>query len=144
MHRLSNLLFILLLITGCQSRSNESGASEPAEAGGNELLEKEVWKIHDEVMPKMGTLIKTKNKLKEQLDAGTDLTEERKKDLRQLINECDNAYDGMMDWMHQFKPEEHADDDETAREYLEMEMEKVKKVRQDILDALRKGGEAAG
>jgi hypothetical protein len=42
----------------------------------------------------------------------------------------------MMIWMRQFNPIPDSLGEEKAREYLEDEMTKVKKVREDILQAL--------
>jgi hypothetical protein len=42
-----------------------------------------------------------------------------------------------MDWMHNFKPPvDSIVGEEKAREYLENEMEKVKKLKEDISEAL--------
>jgi hypothetical protein len=43
----------------------------------------------------------------------------------------------MMDWMHHFKPQaDSVVGEEKAREYLENEMEKVNKLKEDIQEAL--------
>jgi hypothetical protein len=44
----------------------------------------------------------------------------------------------MMVWMRKFNPLPDSLGEEKAREYLENEMEKIKKVREDVLAAIEK------
>jgi hypothetical protein len=44
----------------------------------------------------------------------------------------------MMDWMHGFNPPPDSLGEERAREYLETEMEKIKKVREEVNEAIEK------
>jgi hypothetical protein len=57
------------------------------------------------------------------------------------IAKLDSADKGMMDWMHHFVMEQDTLTDEEYREYLEAELIKVKKVREDILQALKGANE---
>jgi hypothetical protein len=133
------IAFAFLLNAACGTRSaDQKDATNPVESEGNQLLEKEAWRIHDEVMPKMGALHKWKTRLNEKLNNTPTLSAEEKLQLEQTVTELDGAYRGMMDWMHNFKPEKHDESEEAAREYLENEIEAIKQVKQDILDALEK------
>jgi hypothetical protein len=135
--------YILVLIAclgfaSCTNKnSQQETLSEPAENGETELLESEVNRVHDEVMSRMGEIYTWKNKLKA-LDTSASLSPQKKQEVELAILQLDSAYDGMMDWMHKYKPEEHKTEDEIAREYLEDEMEKIKLVGEKIQEALEK------
>ena len=66
------------------------------------------------------------------------MVEEKKKEIEGTISKLDSASEGMMVWMRNFNPLPDSLGEEQAREYLENEMEKVKKVKEDILEALEK------
>lgn len=134
-------LISLIVLWSCGQKDHQheghDHASDPVEESGNTALDREVMKIHDEAMAKMDEIQKLKFDLKKQLDEGPALAAEKKAEMEQTIAKLDSAYDGMMNWMHQYKPiPDSAFGEEKAREYLESEMEKVKKVRQDIVDAI--------
>jgi hypothetical protein len=116
---------------------NNPEAADEVEANENQVLYDEVMKIHNEVMPKLEDIYTRKQKLKKQLADSPGLTAEEKQSLELKIAKLDSAYDGMMDWMHKFERPSDSEGEEKAREYLENEMEKVKKVREDILTALQ-------
>jgi len=133
-------LALILWNCGQKSHEHEHGHDhEHAEEGGpNQALYDEVMKVHDEVMPKMNDIYKLKQDLKKKLDESKDLTEEKKKEIEATMTKLDSASEGMMVWMRQFNPIPDSVGEEKAREYLENEMEKVKKVKQDILEAMDK------
>jgi hypothetical protein len=139
-------VFILIAYLGfasCANKNNQQETlSEPAENGETELLESEVNRVHDEVMSRMGEIYAMKNKLKA-LDTSASLSPEKKLEVDLAILRLDSAYDGMMDWMHKYKPEEHKTEEEIAREYLEDEMEKIKLVGEKIQEALDKANAVA-
>lgn len=87
----------------------------------------------------MGELNKLKRELQQKIDETPGLADEKKKELEATIAKLDSASDGMMTWMHEFKPEaDSVAGEEKVREYMEDEMEKVKKVKEDILEAIEK------
>lgn len=55
--------------------------------------------IHDEVMPKTGTIAKYSRTLRKQLD---ELPEEQKASYQKTIKALDDAEEAMMDWMAEF------------------------------------------
>ena len=139
------LLVIFASIVGCNQNKenaqlsddeNNPEVSDATDLSENEILYNEVQKIHDEVMPKMYNIYQKKQELQKKLE-DPKLTELQKQDLQSRIAKLDSADAGMRDWMHNFKPISDSEGEEKAREYLEGEMEKVKKVRDDILTALR-------
>ncbi len=116
---------------------NNEEASDATDVSENQLLYNEVMKIHDEVMPKMDDLHRKKQELQNKIANNPQITETDKKAIEQKIARLDSASEGMMVWMRKFAPISDSEGEEKAREYLENEMEKVKKVREDILSALQ-------
>lgn len=136
-------LALILTLATCGQKQQEHNhdhdhAHETPYGEANQALYDEVMKVHDEVMPKMNDIYKIKQDLKKKLNETKDLSEEKKKELEQTIARLDSASDGMMIWMRQFNPLPDSLGEEKAREYLEDEMERVKKVKEDILEALEK------
>ncbi|HEY5826578.1 MAG TPA: hypothetical protein VIT44_19540, partial [Cyclobacteriaceae bacterium] len=112
--------------------------SDNATDSPNEALYHQVMDIHDEVMPKMDDLYKLKRDLQEKIESTPDLVAEEKKKLENRIAHLDSTSQLMMEWMHQFNPLPDSIDQEEAREYLESEMEKIKKVKDAMLEAIEK------
>jgi hypothetical protein len=148
MKMISRWILPLLLMTAisCQQNSKENkdhahdaDAADVVETSGNQELYDEVMKIHDEVMPKMNDIHKLKQELKEKLAKAPKLSEAEKMEVEAIISRLDSAGESMMVWMRQFRPIPDSVGEEKAREYLEGEMEKVKKVRENIQEALEKG-----
>ncbi|HEY3405563.1 MAG TPA: hypothetical protein VGK59_19405, partial [Ohtaekwangia sp.] len=79
---------------------------------------------------------KLKQDLKKKLDESKDLADDKRKEIEATIAQLDSASDGMMVWMREFNPIPDSVSEERAREYLENEMERVKKVKEDILEAI--------
>ena len=135
------LFFIMtLLLWGCEQKSHDHEHNHdhehPEETGPNQTLYNEVMKVHDEVMPKMGDLYNLKKELEKKIADTPTMSEEKKKEIESIIAKLDSADQGMRDWMHHFNPIPDSVGEEKAREYLEDEMEKVKKVKADILEAM--------
>ena len=117
---------------------HEHGAGDAIEEGPNQALYNEVMKVHDEVMPKMNEIYALQEELKNQIANTPEMVEEKKQEIEAAIAKLDSANEGMMVWMRNFNPLADSLGEEQAREYLENEMEKVKKVREDIKEALEK------
>jgi hypothetical protein len=136
------ILIILVISWGCKEKSHDMahdhdhhhGNSDSVEVSGNQVLYDQVMKIHDEVMPQMEDLHNRKEALKEKLKSAT---AEQKKSLERQIAKVDSAGEGMMIWMREFNPIPDSVGEEKAREYLESQMEKVKKVKENIQAALQ-------
>ena len=135
-------LILLFVLEACSRKKEPSEVGNPVEPGGTEGLEKEVMEVHDEVMPRMGELYTWKTRLKSKLDSAS-VSEKRREELVVTINKIDSAYQGMMTWMHQYNPVPDSVNHERAREYLENEMQKIKKVRNDIVEAIEKAEDVA-
>lgn len=137
---------IIALSCGQKSHDHdehEHGASDAIEESGNQALYDEVMKLHDEVMPKMDDIFRIKEELKNKIANTPDMVEEKKQEIESTISKLDSASEGMMVWMRNFNPLPDSLGEQQAKEYLENEMEKVKKVKEDVLEALEnaKGGE---
>jgi hypothetical protein len=139
--KLSHSLLIagLLLLIGCTpSDSKKDQTADDANSDNpNEALYNQVMDVHDEVMPKMQDLYQLKIDLQEKLK-GANLSEEQKQDLQNRIVRVDSVSQLMMEWMHKFDPLPDSADREDAREYLESEMEKIKKVKEAMLETIEK------
>ncbi|CAN5458075.1 hypothetical protein BH10BAC4_BH10BAC4_15800 [soil metagenome] len=122
-----------LLVIAC-GRSAEKGehdtdVSDVSGESPNRALYDQVMDIHDEVMPKMDELFKFKTIIEEKVANTPGMLEDRKKELKSMALALDSANNAMMDWMHKFNPPSDSVDQEKTREYLEIEMETIKKVR---------------
>lgn len=135
------LLSSILAFWSCGNKSSEhehghDHDGHDVEVSGNQELYNKVMEIHDEVMPKMDDIRRYKSKLKDSVENTKTLTPEQRAQLNALYAKLDSAGDGMMVWMREFRPLPDSLGEEKAREYLENEMERVKRVRSSILAAL--------
>ncbi|HYG20835.1 MAG TPA: hypothetical protein VD816_17980 [Ohtaekwangia sp.] len=133
----------LVLCYGCGQKSDQHAghdhASDPLAPAGNAALDSEIMKIHDEVMPRMDEIYRLKQGLKTKVADSTNIPTEQKQEIEATIAKLDSASEGMMVWMRQYKPvPDSVAGEEKAREYLENQMEKVRKVREDMLEAIEK------
>jgi hypothetical protein len=143
----SLLPVMLVMIWSCGQKSNDDHHEHDGhdmEEGGNQALYDEVMKVHDEVMPKMDDIYKLKGQLKERIDNTPAMAEDKKKEIESIIVRLDSASEGMMVWMRKFNPLPDSLGEEQAKEYLEGEMEKIKKVREDVRKALEDAVAEAG
>jgi hypothetical protein len=106
----------------------------------NQKLYEQVMDVHDEVMPKMDDLYKLRRELQQLQSDSTTVPADQRKALEDAIIKIDSASEGMMVWMREFDPpKELAEAD--LKKYLLEQMEKVKRVREDILEALKSANE---
>jgi len=134
------ILFILLFgaLMSC-NKGKDTAAGDPVEDESNEALYSQVMDIHDEVMPKMDDLYKMKKGIQTKLADSVNLSAEQKSEMKQTILLLDSANNSMMVWMRQFNPPTDSTNEEALREYLETQLEMVKKMREDVLEAIEKG-----
>ena len=126
---------IALLTNACGKKTGEHDHhAQDTVSNANQQLYDEVMGIHDEVMPKMNDLYKTKTALKTRLEL-PGLSETEKQDINTKLARIDSASESMMVWMRQFDPLPDSEGQDKAREYLEAQLAKVRKVREDILEA---------
>jgi Fungal specific transcription factor domain len=111
------------------------------EEGPNQALYNQMMDVHDEVMPSMDEIMKLKRALREQIEKSPDMVIERKQELENVISNLDSASNSMMNWMHrihEFDPLADSVNQEKAREYLESEMEEIKKVKTLMTESIEK------
>ena len=135
------ILGILAIVWGCGQKSSDNGEHghnhhDETEDEDNQGLYDEVMKVHDEVMPKMNDIYKLKEELKKEIANAPGMVEEKKRAIESMIAQLDSASESMMVWMRNFNPLPDSLGEEKAREYLEDQKGKVKKVKEDILKAI--------
>lgn len=139
------LVLIMVLLAACGKPSEQSGGEgneEGVNEDPNQALYDQVMNMHDEVMPKMEDIYKLKSQIQEKIANSPDMVKERKEALGNMILSLDSASNSMMDWMHQFEPIADTADQEQARAYLETQMEKIRKVKEDMVHAIELAQEA--
>lgn len=140
---MNRILFLVLatLLAGCGNPPRDSTTTPQGDSTDvNQVLYDQVMDIHDEVMPKMNDIEAYKKKLKDQIATGPDLVPEERKKLERRISNLDSVGRMMMDWMHHFDPPADSLGAEAYREYMEAQMEKVKKVREAMLEIINSEG----
>lgn len=118
MKRLLIFLCLISLFSSCREKST---------------LEQEVMAVHDEVMPKLGELNKDRKKLQTILKSSKDKAV--RAELLTAIAALEKADDGMMDWMAEWKV---PSDPEAQKAYLEKEMIRINKVKDDMYSSMKK------
>lgn len=138
-------LLAIFSILSCTKSGDHStmnhGSDQTQEEGPNQALYNQMMDVHDEVMPRMDEIMKLKRKLQEEIANSPDMVAERKQELENVISNLDSASNSMMSWMHrihEFDPLADTVDQEKAREYLETEMEEIKKVKELITESIEK------
>lgn len=144
-------MFALFLIMSCTKSADQStmnnDSDQTQEEGPNQALYNQMMDIHDEVMPKMDDIMKLKRELQEQISNSPDMLAERKQELENTIYTLDSASNSMMNWMHrihEFNPLADSVNQEKAREYLESEMEEIRKVKELMTESIEKAKAEAG
>lgn len=120
-------VFFILLFS-CSGGKNE-----------NQALKDRVISVHDEVMPEIGRLKSLQNKLREKgdsLEQASSASENHVQSLEAAAQSCEVAYEGMFVWMRQFESDYEDMTEEETKSYLEEQLRKVEKVRDDIKSAL--------
>lgn len=126
------------VLAACGKSGQDGTSTDPQTGRTNQRLYNEAIDIHDEVMPKMGSLMSLKRKLKDTLDT-PGLTEAQQKDFETRIQLLDSAYQSMMEWMRGVYPPQDSAANEEYRQYIEGKLESAKQMRTLILEAIEKG-----
>ena len=107
----------------------------------DKLLDK-VMVVHDEIMPKMGAIMKYKKQLKAKIDEltaeGKEDNEARIAELKEAIESLDNSHEGMMNWMREFDTDFEGKVEEDVMSYLNGQMAKIEEVGKMTNLALKK------
>jgi hypothetical protein len=124
-------LLLVLFFTSC----------EPSLVEQNKEKRAEVIAVHDEVMPKMGTLKNLEKEVQvkiEALEMSENPDSNEIENLKALAFDLNAAYEGMFVWMRQYSIEDEGKSPEEIKVYLEEQMVKVNEVNADIKAALEK------
>ncbi len=122
------MVVFFILLFSCSGGKNE-----------NQALKDRVISVHDEVMPEIGRLKSLQNKLREKgdsLEQASSASENHVQSLEAAAQSCEVAYEGMFVWMRQFESDYEDMTEEETKSYLEEQLRKVEKVRDDIKSAL--------
>jgi regulator of replication initiation timing len=132
----------LALMAGCTPGADHTQHQDtPTGDSTNVVLYNEVMDIHDEVMPKMEDLYNMKKDIQERLKDPSGLAAAEQERLKTRLAQIDSVSKMMMDWMHEFNPPPDTTDKEEARAYFERELEKVKQVKQAMLETIEQGND---
>lgn len=142
MIKVFHLMLIVLLLAGC----GQTGNQEQQEANGTdrEQLYDEVIAVHDEVMPKMQTIMNLKEQLRQKIDslaADTVANQAQLEKVRSLTEALDQADEAMMSWMRGFKRDYGEMTEEEIMDYLNQEKEKIEQVAEQTETAIREARE---
>jgi hypothetical protein len=139
--KMKNTWLLLLLLTVCcfacqQKKTAETDDTE--ETPKTAELRKKVIDVHDEAMPLMSTIFELKSKLKEGLDTARALDGDKKKQVEEVILKLDSANQGMRIWMREFsKIKTTGITEEEATTILNLQMEKIVKVKKDMVESIK-------
>jgi len=131
MKRVVSLFVIVLFVFSCAKKEDKF-----------ETLKTEVFAIHDEVMPKMGELMSLKKKVLDKVEGS-----ENPDELRDIALSLEKAQTGMMKWMNDWgtnsTPHVNNESTEEAKlTFINAEIEKVKKVREEINSSIAEAKKA--
>lgn len=128
---ISVFILTLLLIASCNEKKDNTR---------DELLKK-VMAVHDDIMPKMGDLMKYQKQLKAKIDelkeADAEENEAKIEALAQAVKDLENSHEGMMDWMRNFDRNFEDKVEEEVMKYLDDQMTKIEGVGQMTNTALK-------
>lgn len=115
----------------CKSRTSDATLK---------VLADQVMAVHDEVMPKMGTLHtlkkKLSNKSEEILEAEADNMSQSLQEIAKHQSALEDAEDKMMEWMHSYDRNWHEKPGEEAKLYLTEEKKRISEVKTAILESI--------
>lgn len=144
MKYLSLLIIAVLILFSCSNTNSKEATQESVvEEISVDSLRSQVLAIHDEVMPKMGELRKTRMALEALADSIVVSDSARAETLNSLASDIAAANEGMMQWMRAYEPEFEGTDEEIET-YLNEQKIAVAKVRDDMNESLESGKEALG
>lgn len=115
-----------------------------------EQAEKEVFVIHDEIMPQMGQLMEYKKTLSQEIMVidsllkikAIDSLQKRKDQALSLSSLLEEADKGMMDWMHDYKGDSlKMLSSEDALKAMDAEKTKISTVRDKMKESMEKAAQ---
>ena len=147
------LIFVVAIGSAhCDDRPEKSERTDgftPVLNSKEDSLYHDVMEGHDIGMAKMGTLKKQLNRVSHELDSINKLPEKnidqrRKQVLLGLKEDLSYADHAMFAWMQEFNVDSAKSDKNKRLEYLESEKVKVQKVKENILNSLKRADSLFG
>ena len=140
MTKMRNNLILLVLLAALGACTNTQEKTKEKEETNLSPLD-EVMALHDEVMPKMGSLMKVQKQLKIKADSISTQNPERAEQLRSLASDIELANEAMMNWMRNFDPNFDGTDEEKVY-YFEKKRNGIRKVA-ELMNGSLKAGQVA-
>jgi hypothetical protein len=131
------LLFCSLAFVQCKNASNES-SEEQNTASQQEEIYKQVIALHDEAMPKLGSVAD----LMQKIEAKIGELEQSKSDtimlttLREELIALNDADEAMMNWMRSFEANYDGWEEDSVIAYLQDQKLKMFEINQEITTAI--------
>ena len=128
----------LFLFVACNNNSKpQDGGNDGATAnGGVEELKKKVEALHDEVMPKMGDVMKAKRDLEAKAAALKDDAVEQAEEYKKMADELEQAHADMMTWMRDYGKGLNEEVENKLVDFLENKQTQMKDISRKVDDAL--------
>ena len=145
------LSFLLIGLMGCSGGGSQSETSADTQSESTtdllDLKEKEVMKVHDDAMAKMGQLTMKSKQIKDYVDSLSAISITQYADQIQQLSKANQdlaqADDGMMNWMRNYAlPSEGSDEEKMS--YLNQQLEKMVEVSKAMDDALQQADDLLG
>ena len=140
-----SFIVAVIFISCNDSENKKSGPAEAQPRTEAQILWKEVMDGHDIDMAKMGKLTRAEQASRRMIDSIEKLPAKAKQaaaplkvKLDSLQKDLKNAELAMNKWMEEFNMDSVANDMKKRIEYLKSEKERVSKVKEAILNGLRK------
>lgn len=122
MKNILSIFLVMLVFASCGEKKDNSQ---------QELLKK-VMAVHDEIMPKMGDIMKYKKQLNAKIDeltkAGVEDNQAEITELKKAAEDLENSHDGMMNWMHGFDRNFNSEVQSEVIAYMKDQMTKIENV----------------
>lgn len=133
----SILLLSVLILSSCSQNASEK--KEAAEdLGPVEEKRSEVMAIHDEIMPRMGTLMNLKKQLRQRaavMDSTQEIDKEQLVSIQASIEQLETADEAMMQWMRTYKDPADSVSEKEAVEYLELKEQEILEVKEKMQES---------
>lgn len=115
-------------------------ACQPSKQEEIKQVKKEALEIHDEVMPKIGALKRTRKDLMSLADSLIGIDSAKAQTIMQAADDVSRADESMMSWMRNFDPEFEGTEEERL-DYFKNQKTSIEEVKKVMNESLAKGRE---
>ncbi len=130
-------LLLFAMFVGCESKAVEKSDGKEFNRPESEKLQKEVERIHDEIMPEMSTIERLRDSIETTLALKNDQLSEEV--IQQLIRAKDglvSADKAMWDWMYNYKPANYKVESDLVA-YLVEQRISIKEVQNQMMNSMQ-------